>query len=442
MKKILFILYLLPVLGYSQIIRPTPNIIEPNPGPFIHFGSTLSPFNTNAGTASTAQSFLYSTGQLSTDVVWTAGSGMEICLTQNGTYVTSLTATGTATAGTYTLWVRVAASTTAGSYSGNISGVSSPAPTANMPYSATVNAVPTLSVSPSTLSGFTSTAGNLGGSQSYSLTGSALTGTITVTPPSGYKVSKDNSTFATSTTVTPASGAINQTIYVALSDANTAGNYSGNVSNAGGGATTKNVAVSGTTSAPVTTPDSVRIQFDTTSVDVAGWLAMKGDPSKRVITASIPGTTISVTSVSTASANWGSVCFSSCFCTEPNNGYTTGQTLPYSGSTGVMAECWYNFNAYQTTNPQIIVSGLNPAFTYDVEVSSALAFAYNSCGQYNVQGAALQANSGICAYQNTTNKVKWTSIAPDASGNFSFFFGHNASGEQMAALSYIRIVKH
>jgi len=441
MKKILFILCLLPVLGYSQIIRPTPNIIEANPGPFIHFLTFLNAFTTNAGTASASQSFSYTTGQLSTDVVWTAGSGMEICLTQNGTYVTSLTATGSATAGTYTLWVRVAQATTAGSYSGNISGVSSPAPTANMPYSATVNAVPTLNVSPNTLSGFTSTAGNLGGSQSYSLTGSALTGTITVTPPSGYKVSKDNSTFTTSTTVTPSSGAINQTIYAALSDANTAGSYSGNITNSGGGATAQNVAVSGTTTAPATTPDSARFQFDTTTAnDVAGWTIVRGDPSKHVISGTVGSTTITYTTVSTSTSNWAPFC-SPCASTGINNGVTNA-TIPYTGSTGVMREAAFTTTPYQTTNAQFISGGWKTDGTlYDVIISGTTQFGFAAVGSYTVRGATLSSNQPINGASNTSTQSTWTSMAPDASGNFSFYFGPQ-SGNQIALVSFIIIRKH
>lgn len=172
---------------------------------------------------------------------------------------------------------RVASSASAGPIVDTIQFATSGASTIKIPISGTV-VVPTIGVSPSGLSSFVSTAGTIGTSQSYSLTGIYLQGNVTVTAPIGYVVSLDNSSFSSSQTVTPTAGVVGQTIYVALASSNTAGSYSGNVSNASTGATTQNVAVSGTTSG-ATVYRRVLVDFGGYSGGVKnGWLTGTATP--------------------------------------------------------------------------------------------------------------------------------------------------------------------
>lgn len=113
------------------------------------------------------------------------------------------------------------------------------------------SSTPSISVSPSTLSGFTYVAGNGPSvSQSYNLSGSNLTGApgnITVTGSVNYEVSTDNTTFSGSVNVAYATSTLSSTpIYVRLKAGLSANTYNGEtISNAGGGATTQNVACNG-----------------------------------------------------------------------------------------------------------------------------------------------------------------------------------------------------
>ncbi|MDR3665993.1 MAG: hypothetical protein P4L35_04010 [Ignavibacteriaceae bacterium] len=107
-----------------------------------------------------------------------------------------------------------------------------------------------LTVAPTALSGFSYYFGSgPSTSQSYSLSGSGLTGfpdNITVTAPANFEVSLDNSTFAASKLVSFTSATLSSTtIYVRLKSGLTVTTYSGDVTNAGGGATTQNVTCSG-----------------------------------------------------------------------------------------------------------------------------------------------------------------------------------------------------
>lgn len=115
---------------------------------------------------------------------------------------------------------------------------------------------PALSVSPNSLTGFSTTSGTASTSQSYDLSGGNLSpasGNIVVTAPTDFEVSLDNSSFSNSLNVPYTGGALSSTtIYARIKASASVGSPSGNITNAGGGATTQNVAVDGTVTAPIT----------------------------------------------------------------------------------------------------------------------------------------------------------------------------------------------
>lgn len=130
---------------------------------------------------------------------------------------------------------------------------------------ATTSALPNITV------GTISTFGNQcvgfsSAEKSYIASGTNLTGDITITPPVGFEISTTSGSGfisnPSSITLTPASGTVSNTnIYVRFNPA-TATSYSGNITHTSTGATTQNVAVSGTggSYAPtVTTPTSTTI---------------------------------------------------------------------------------------------------------------------------------------------------------------------------------------
>ena len=110
--------------------------------------------------------------------------------------------------------------------------------------------VSTLTASPTSVSNLNynlgsgpSTAGN------YTLTGSNLTGDVTLTAPTNFEISKVSATtdFSSGFTITPSSGSISTTVYARLVAGLPVGTYSGNITHTGGGiAATVNVFLSGT----------------------------------------------------------------------------------------------------------------------------------------------------------------------------------------------------
>ena len=111
--------------------------------------------------------------------------------------------------------------------------------------------VPTITLSsPTSLSGFTACFGSTSTSQTTSVSGTQLTADMVLTAPTGYEISTDNVTYSNTLTLTQSGGTVAATtIYVRLSASAAVGTPSGNLTIASTGATTENVALSGTVNA-------------------------------------------------------------------------------------------------------------------------------------------------------------------------------------------------
>ena len=156
-------------------------MIFKSPDPSISTTGTLSAVNTSYGTAGSYSSFNVSGSFLTNNIVITPPAGYEISKTSGGAsgYASSQTLTQTGgTVAQTTLYVRLAASTGVGSYSGNISCVSSGASTVNI---ATVSS--TVSPKGLTINGLS------GVNKAYDATNSA---TITGTPNYSGLVNSEN----------------------------------------------------------------------------------------------------------------------------------------------------------------------------------------------------------------------------------------------------------
>lgn len=113
----------------------------------------------------------------------------------------------------------------------------------------TISASPTITLTPTTLTGFTYVVGNgPSAEQSFTATGTNLTANITLTAPSDYEISTTSgSGFGSTATLTQSGGNASGTIYVRLKAGfavNT--NHNQNITAASTGATNKTVALTGT----------------------------------------------------------------------------------------------------------------------------------------------------------------------------------------------------
>jgi gliding motility-associated-like protein len=104
-----------------------------------------------------------------------------------------------------------------------------------------------LTTSVASLTGFSTCTGTASAEQSFTVSGTLLTGNVTVNAPSGFEVSLSSGTgFGSSVTITASGTLAATTVYARLVSTATAGDKSGNITVASTGATTKNVAASGT----------------------------------------------------------------------------------------------------------------------------------------------------------------------------------------------------
>jgi endonuclease G len=235
--------------------------------------SSLPAFTADWGSSSATQSYTVSGANLTGPVTVTPPSGFEISL-DNSTFGNSRTlnpAGGSLAA--VPVYVRLSSSAPLGVSSGSITHTGGEAADQNLAVTGTVNSAnPTLSPSVTSLSGFTSTFGVPSASQAYTISGSGLTGTITVFAPSGFEVSLDNATFAASRTLSPVAGNLSGvTLYVRLSGTAPVGSPSGNVTHSGGSASTVTLGVTGTVA------DATPI-FTLSTNSLSGFTSLFGDP--------------------------------------------------------------------------------------------------------------------------------------------------------------------
>jgi VCBS repeat-containing protein len=214
--------------------------------PTITVNSTMTSFNSPVGTPSTQQSYTVSGSNLTNDIVITPPTDFEISLTGGAGFTATNPITldkGSGTIAATTIYVRLNP-TTATTYSANITHVSSGATSRNV--AVTGSSVPAITAT-STMTAFSAPVGVDSAQQSYTVSGINLTDAIVVTAPADFRVSTTSGgPYSSSISLTPTNGVVTTTtIYVVFNRA-TAGTSSGDITHTASGATTRNVAVSGT----------------------------------------------------------------------------------------------------------------------------------------------------------------------------------------------------
>ncbi len=215
--------------------------------------ATLNGLTANAGFISATQSYTLTGSELSDGITVRAPQYFEI--STDGVNFAAETTLSPAANGSLSqaVIVRVASTAPPGLTSGAISHSGSGAVPKYLEVSATVSTSdPTLTLSATGLSGFSTVAGTASTIQTYEVSGAGLTGKITITPPAGFEVGASEGNFGDFIEITPVNGALTATaVYVRMRANASAGTYNGNIAHSGGGAATKTVAVSGTVTTPI-----------------------------------------------------------------------------------------------------------------------------------------------------------------------------------------------
>lgn len=304
----------------------------------------------------------------------------------------------------------------------------------------TGGAGPTITRTPSTLSGFSTPLGTASTGQASSVSGTNLTADIVCNATTNYEVSLSlASGYTSSVTLTQSGGIVSATnVYWRLKSSATSGHHNEAANITSTGATTRTVTLDGDV---LTTPDTVRIQMDTTvAFDVSPFMVLRGDAHLHVITASIAGTTVSASTVATA--NWSPFAGA---CIGPSNGITNA-TIP-TGYTGVMREGFVQAATYQTTNPQIRVDGLLPSTSYTVKLSGTTQYNVAAKGNYNVKGTTLQTvqtlTNNNAGAPNTSTELSFSGVVSDSNGTILIYVGktNTTGGTDCALISYATFIK-
>ncbi|HNX02281.1 MAG TPA: chitobiase/beta-hexosaminidase C-terminal domain-containing protein [Candidatus Cloacimonas sp.] len=252
---------------------------EGTASPTIVVNGTLTPFSTYTGTPSAHQTYTLSGQNLTGNITVTAPTGFALS-TDGTTYTGNLSLPATFNG---TVYVRLTGAT-AGTFSGNIIHSSSGATNVNLAVEGTVtNPSPMIEITAS-LTDFSTLLGTPSPEQQYTVTGLFLTAGISVTAPTGYELSTDNTTY--SNTLNLASS-FSGTVYVRLTGA-TAGTFSGNIVHSSTGAETQNLAVNGTVTDPNAYNTYLAEEFNYTAgttLTSNGWIAHSGAGSHPIIVA-------------------------------------------------------------------------------------------------------------------------------------------------------------
>ena len=399
----------------------------------------LTPFTTCAGTASSEQSFTVSGTALTANVVATAPTGFEVSTTSGSGFAS--TASITPTSGSVTnvpVYVRVAASATAGSPSGNVNVSSTGATAVDVAVSATVNAAlpaPIVTVvnncnGTSTLS--TTSTGTLlwsnGATTASIIVSTAGTFTVTATAagcasPAGSGIAAPGSTPATpvvivvdncngtstlSTTATGtllwSNGATTASITVTTAGAYTVTQTVGNcVSLAGSG-----------TAAPKTTPATPVVTVvdncnntSTLSTTSTGSLLWSNGATTASITATAAGTFTVVATVNGCASLSGS-------------GIAAPKTTPATPVVTVVNSC--NGQSTLTTTATGALLWSNGSTTASITVASLPVATYTVVNTVN--GCPSIAGSGVTAAATGCTVIN---IADPAVGQMEFTTLANAS---------------
>ena len=309
--------------------------IPASPLPSITATGSLVAVNTTFPNASpTPTSFTFSGTAMAAGILVTPPAGFEVSTASAGPYSSTLTLGVAGTIASTQIFVRLAANTPPGTYSGNVVLSSFSATSVNVAtVSSTVTAVSTISAGTGTLTGVSATHPNASTAvRTFTVSGSSMRAGITATAPAGFEVSADGVSYASSVTFGAAGIISSTTISVRLAANTPAGSYSGNITLSSPGAVpqTRAIASSTVTGGPAITLGSTSLSTRSTTSGTAS--------STRTFTVSGSSMTAGITVVAPAG-------FEISFGTNP---YASSILI---GSAGTISSTTVNVRLAAATRP-------------------------------------------------------------------------------------------
>ena len=209
--------------------------------------TSISEFSASQGTPGLSKTYTLSGSNLGGPVTLTAPAGFELSL-NNTVFSGSLNVTPSGgMLANVPVYVRLASTAPLGPLEGQIVHSATGAASVVLAVSGEVrSSLPTISISQTSLSGFSAVFGFAGNAKTYTLSGYNLTGGVTVAAPANFEVSADGTTFGSQAVFIPSNGELASVPVRARLSANAPqGFHSGNITHSGGGASQKTLEVSG-----------------------------------------------------------------------------------------------------------------------------------------------------------------------------------------------------
>ncbi len=271
--------------------------------------------------------------------------------------------------------------------------------------------------------------GSNSSSQSYTVAGTELVSSITVTAPTGFAISLDDADYSVNPIVLTRNGSDavpTTTIYVRFSPGSANGANSGNVTNAATSATTQNVAVSGNALAAEPTTNG-SVSFGTvTSTSIIVNLPSVGDGSNRIIV----------------------VKAGSAVDASPSDASTYSASATFGSGTQIGSGNYVVYNGTGSGSSLVTVGGLTSATTYhfavfEYNVGTGTSQNYLTSGNATGSQATAAASNATDAFRtaatgNWNSTSTWESftnsswipatLTPDASASaISILNGHTVT---------------
>lgn len=230
-----------------DFLNNIPIVVPPQPVLFV--SGSLTGFNATSPNPSTSQTFTVSGDNLTQNIVISLPNGYEVS-TNNNTFSNTLTLTPTQNrVNLTTIYIRLKGGIAADNYSGNVS-VNSGLLNRTIAVTGTVTLVVPVLTLQGSFSEFSAIEGSTSPSQIFTITGSSLQENVIITPPLGFEVSTDNSTYVDAITIQPVNGVISlRNLYIRLKNNISNGGYTGFIT-AVAGTLTRSLEVFGVVSVP------------------------------------------------------------------------------------------------------------------------------------------------------------------------------------------------
>jgi hypothetical protein len=421
------------VAGQDTATSATDFTVIPPGTPLVNLStSSIAGLNTSTGSPSAATNYTVTGANLGTTAVTITPDSALLEVGTNGTnFASSLSLTPSGGTVSNAVFVRVVATNVVTNYSTLISHVSGSASNSLTVSGAITNAAASLVLSPTNLPSFAPVAVDTPSeSQVFNVAGSNLTNDVTVTAPTGFQVSNDGTTWASSTSIVQTAGTASGNISVRFAASSAFGPRSGSVLVAASGVN-RNLAVSGSVPVP-NVPGQVYWNFDAstptsgTGGDYAAWTFGPLTQSNN------NGTTplLSTTSASSGYTNPFNVLASG--TTNAGASARTGALVPEAGATNGSA--FFQVEIVVPSNTTTSITNIS--------------FGSRSTGtgpaSYSIRSSADGFASDILTNALTTNstwvmQVAPVSIALSNGTNTVRIYGFNGSGNASASTANWRI---